>query len=86
MRAVNNLKFAENYLSGFNDCIHHETVAKTLIGIIKIISYISIIPPIYFLYTIAKTKKIVDLQRSFDDKIDKDKLNKVLEKNNRFRR
>lgn len=80
MRAVNNLKFAENYLSGFNDCIHHETVAKTLIGIIKIISYISIIPPIYFLYNLAKTKKIVDLQRSFDDNIDAGKIYKTFEK------
>ncbi|MFI5343308.1 MAG: hypothetical protein ACHQUC_03710 [Chlamydiales bacterium] len=71
MRATNNLKYAENYLSGFSDVINHETIGKILIGILKIISYISFLPPMYFLYASFENKKIIDLQNSFDTKFDK---------------
>lgn len=76
MRASNILSFTHNYSSGFDDVYRHETAGKTLIGLLKIISYALILPPLILGCMYLKSKKINDLQTDIDSKID---TNKVLE-------
>lgn len=77
MRANNILSFTQNYSSGFDDVYNHETVSKTLVGLLKIISYALILPPLILGCMYIRSKKINELQRDIDSKIDTNKVHEV---------
>lgn len=70
MRANNTLNCTRSYFNGFIDVYNHNSIRETTLGILKIISYIFIIPPVVIGIRYLKSKKIVDLQNDFDNRID----------------
>lgn len=77
MRTNRVLSYSESYISGFNDVYNHKSLRQTLIGLIKILSYCLIIPPIVSRCVYLKSKKIVDMQTDIDGKIDNGRIQEV---------
>lgn len=77
MKAESYLNIAKLYLSGFNEVSAHKNASKTVVGLLKIFSYIFIFPPIVFGYLYWKNKKITDLQNNIDSKIDKGQVGDI---------
>jgi hypothetical protein len=70
MRAENRLNNASDYLNGFNDVREHRSVCETITGLLKIISYALIIPPIIMGILYLKGRIVCDLQDELDGQVD----------------
>lgn len=66
MRSKDITAICEVYFNGFKDVYDHRTASDILLGILKIISYAFIIPPICFAIAYFKNKDIVHIEKAYD--------------------
>lgn len=77
MRAVNAINYSRNYFNGFGDVCNRKTTTQALVGLLKILSYALILPPVIFRCMYFKNKKINDLQTDIDGKIDSNRMQEI---------
>lgn len=77
MRYDNYLNIAKSYISGFSEVRRHESFSKTLVGLLKILSYALILPPLILGCMYWKNRKIHDLQNCMDSKIDNNTIQDI---------
>lgn len=73
MKISQSFNMHASYLNGFQDVYKHKSVSSTLLGIIKILSYATVIFPLISLNSYFKYKKIIELQKDLDNNLDKNK-------------
>lgn len=75
MRAVNTVDLCKDYFDGFKAVAKHESVGAVLLGLLKILTYALILPPLLLGGVYLRSKKIVEFQQSIDSKLDSVKVN-----------
>lgn len=77
MKASEIIKQCQSYFHGFSDVIEHKTAPAVMVGVLKILSYILVLPPLIFVALYFANRRVAVIEITLDALLDNSKALKT---------